>query len=121
MDLRKAARRATVYAEIMEGREKGVTEDLIAAGEVTIDNCEVITCAGDDGASVQRWVFTIVEDKAHFYFAGTVANKVFEEMLKACEGDYTELYSWFEKNTLSVKFESGTNKKGQPCTKVKVL
>lgn len=121
INLRKVAQKSVTLAEIMEGRVKGTTEELIAKGKpVIINDCEVMNMKTDEGEE-RVWAFTIDEDDKKFFFAGTVMKNIFEDILTACEGDYAEMYSAVNTQHLVVQFKEGKTKKGRPITTVDVL
>lgn len=120
LDLRKVAQRATTLSEIMVGREKGETEELIERkSNVHIDNCEFVTYT-KNGKEEQVWVFTVKEEPKKFYFGGTIVKNIFTELLKECQGDYEELYESIKAFNLEVKFEDGKTADGKAVTLVTV-
>lgn len=120
-DVRKAAMRATTLAELMEGREKGDTEDLIEMGVVTIDGCESCMLPNEDGEPEEQWVYTIEEEPTKFYFAGTVLKNMFKSLLKEAAGDYEVLYTGVADQKIPVEFSKGKTREGKKCTKIRVL
>ena len=122
INLQKVAQKATTLAEIMEGKTKGETSELIKRkAPVTINDCEVMELTNDEGEKEQVWAFTITEEPKKFYFAGTVVRNIFLAILEECQGDYAELYSAIETQGLKVKFGEGKTKKGRPVTTIEVL
>lgn len=114
LDLRSIARKATIIAEIMENKEKGITEELIELGKpVTINDCELCQITNDKGEPEQVWVFTIKEIPNKFFFGGYVVKKIFESIVEVCAGDYTELYSAVSSQGLKVKFGQSKTKDGK--------
>lgn len=122
IDLRKVAQKATTLAEIMEGKTKGNTEDLIKLNKpVTINDCEMVVLVNEEGEKENVWAFTIEEEPKTFYFAGTVLKNTFQAILEACQGDYAEMYNEVCEQNLVVKFSQGKTKKGRPVTTIEVL
>lgn len=113
-NIKSIAKKATVVAEIMEGREKGDTDELIARKEaVTINDCEQCSITNDKGEEERVWAYTIKEEPKKFYFAGYVLKKIFEEILVECEGDFAMLYKAIQEQGLTVKYGQRKTRDGK--------
>ena len=120
-DVRKSAMKATTLGELMEGREKGETEELIEMGTVTIKGCEQIELINDKGQPEEQWIFIVEEMPEKFFFAGTVAKNMFKRMLQDCQGDLDELYDGVSQQTIPVEFSEGKTRDNKKVTKIRVL
>lgn len=133
MDFKKIAQKATTLAEIMEGREKLDTDEIIEqfpdgfsideVEYVTIQKTEVVDKkTGETKTSVDEfWAFHFEESEDTFSFAGFVLAKIFKACLEQCEGDYEQLNEELKKNPLRVKLSASKTKSKQPITLVTVL
>lgn len=121
-NLKDIAKKATTLAEIMNGRDKIDTEEIIDTYEdgITIDNIELCLMVVD-GEQVNVWIYTFEEDKKHFAFAGYVLAKIFNQIVEECDGDLEKAYAEVKKQTLSVRLSTGKTKSKQPITLVEVL
>ena len=113
---RDLAVRATTLSDLMDGRDKIDTEDLISEypNGFTVDDLDLCT-VGDE----PLWVYTIRENDDAFAFAGSVLKKIFDAFLASCEGDLDTLRNEFD--GLKIKLKSGKTKKGKDITLVEVL
>ena len=121
---KKIAQQATTLCDLMEGREKIETEDIIK-------KYEVITIAdfvwAEMGAN-SCWVYTFLEDREHFAFAGVSIKSIFDSLLEEYQGDYQALRAAYtdevlKKNgdVIQLKLEYGKTKAGQRLTKATVV
>ena len=113
---RDLAVRATTLSDLMDGRDKIDTEDLISEYPegFTVDDLDLCT-VGDE----PLWVYTLREDDSVFAFAGSVLKKIFDACLTSCEGELDALHEEFD--GLKIKLKSGKTKKGKDITLVEVL
>lgn len=122
LNFRKLAQEELTLAQIMVGREKIDTDDVIDQfpDGLVIDEIEYVTMT-KDGKQESFWAFHIKGTEL-FAFAGTLLSKVFEKFLAACEGDYEALYEEFKNGDgLAVKISEGKTKDGKNLTKVDIL
>lgn len=120
LDLRKVAQEATTLSEIMVGKEKGDTQELIEHGKtVHINNCEFVVYQ-KNGKEEQVWCFTVTEKPNKFYFGGTVIKNIFAELLKECEGDYNLLYESIREYNIPAEFKNGKTSDGKTVTLVDI-
>lgn len=123
-DFKKIAQKSVTLAEIMEGREKIDTEQLIEdyPDGFGIDEIEFVTLQKGDGKVDDFWAFH-VKGTNYFAFSGLVLGKIFNDFLKEYEGDYEELYDNFKKSGgIKVKLTSAVTKSTKrPVTTVQVL
>ena len=120
MNIREIAVKATTMSELMEGREKIDTKDIINDYPKGVHICAAEPVAMTDGS--EFWVFLFEEEPTKFAFAGYVLNKIFNKILEYCEGDVTSMNSELAKQNLGVRlYEGKTKDKKQPITMVDVI
>lgn len=126
MDFKKIALDATTMSEIMNGRDKMDTEELIKKypDGVTIDFIDNVNMQQEDGEE-NVWIFVTEEQPNKFTFAGFVLAKIFNNILDEFEGDYAEMIETYnsalKEDKLRVKLERAKTKAKREITKVTVL
>lgn len=126
MDFKKIALDATTMSEIMNGRDKMDTEELIKKYPegVTIDFIDNVNMQQED-AEENVWIFVTEEQPNKFTFAGFVLAKIFNNILAEFEGDYAEMIETYnsalKEDKLRVKLERAKTKSKREITKVTVL
>lgn len=126
MDFKKIALDATTMSELMNGRDKMDTEELIKnyPNGVTIDFIDNVNMQQEDGDE-NVWIFVTEEQPNKFTFAGFVLAKIFNNILDIFEGDYAEMIesynSALKEDKLRVKLERAKTKSKREITKVTVL
>lgn len=126
MDFKKIALDATTMSEIMNGRDKMDTEELIKKYPegVTIDFIDNVNMQQEDGEE-NVWIFVTEEQPNKFTFAGFVLAKIFNNILAEFEGDYAEMIETYnsalKEDKLRVKLERAKTKSKREITKVTVL
>lgn len=126
MDFKKIALDATTMSEIMNGRDKMDTEELIKKYPegVTIDFIDNVNMQQEDGEE-NVWIFVTEEQPNKFTFAGFVLAKIFNNILAEFEGDYDEMIETYnsalKEDKLRVKLERAKTKSKREITKVTVL
>lgn len=114
---RDLAVKTTTLSDIMDGKNKIDTEELIKSYPkgftvIDLDLCTI----GDDNV----WVYSIKEDSDVFAFAGTVLKKIFDAFLLSCDGDVSALRDEFD--GLKIRLKAGkTKKNNKDITLVEVL
>lgn len=127
MDFKKIALEATIMSELMNGRDKMDTEELIKKypNGVIIDFIDNVNMQQEDGEAENVWIFVTEEQPDKFTFAGFVLAKIFNDILSKFEGDYDamieEYNSALKKDKLRVKLERAKTKAKREITKVTVL
>lgn len=127
MDFKKIALDATTISELMNGRDKMDTEELIKKypDGVTIDFIDNVNMSQEDGEAENVWVFVTEEQPGKFTFAGFVLAKIFNNILVEFEGDYAEMIETYnsalKEDKLRVKLERAKTKSKREITKVTVL
>lgn len=127
MDFKKIALDATTISELMNGRDKMDTEELIKKypDGVTIDFIDNVNMSQEDGEAENVWVFVTGEQPDKFTFAGFVLAKIFNNILVEFEGDYAEMIETYnsalKEDKLRVKLERAKTKSKREITKVTVL
>lgn len=127
MDFRKIALDATTMSELMNGRDKMDTEELIKKypDGVTIDFIDNVNMSQEDGEAENVWIFVTEEQPDKFTFGGFVLAKIFNNILAEFEGDYDamieEYNSSLKEDKLRVKLERAKTKTKREITKVTVL
>lgn len=126
MDFKKIALDATTMSELMNGRDKMDTEELIKKypNGVTIDFIDNVNMQQEDGEE-NVWIFVTEEQPDKFTFAGFVLAKIFNNILDEFEGDYAEMIETYnsalKEDKLRVKLERAKTKSKREITKVTVL
>ena len=126
MDFKKIALDATTMSELMNGRDKMDTEELIKKypNGVTIDFIDNVNMQQEDGEE-NVWIFVTEEQPNKFTFAGFVLAKIFNNILDEFEGDYAEMIETYnsalKEDKLRVKLERAKTKFKREITKVTVL
>lgn len=122
MDFRKQAQKATTLAEIMEGKEKGDTQQLIDYGKkVTLNNFEPVVLANEDGEAEEVFAFTVKEFPHYFFFAGHIMRKILADWVKAY-GNYEDCIEDYKKcDPVELKFSTGKTKAKRQVTLVEVI
>lgn len=126
MDFKKIALDATIMSELMNGRDKMDTEELIKKypNGVTIDFIDNVNMQQEDGEE-NVWIFVTEEQPDKFTFAGFVLAKIFNNILSEFEGDYAEMIETYnsalKEDKLRVKLERAKTKTKREITKVTVL
>lgn len=126
MDFKKIALDATTMSELMNGRDKMDTEELIKKypNGVTIDFIDNVNMQQEDGEE-NVWIFVTEEQPNKFTFAGFVLAKIFNNILDEFEGDYAEMIDTYnsalKEDKLRVKLERAKTKSKREITKVTVL
>jgi len=126
MNFKKIALDVTTMSEIMNGRDKMDTEELIKKYPegVTIDFIDNVNMQQEDGEE-NVWIFVTEEQPNKFTFAGFVLAKIFNNILAEFEGDYAEMIETYnsalKEDKLRVKLERAKTKAKREITKVTVL
>ena len=126
MDFKKIALDTTTMSELMNGRDKMDTEELIKKypNGVTIDFIDNVNMQQEDGEE-NVWIFVTEEQPNKFTFAGFVLAKIFNNILDEFEGDYAEMIETYnsalKEDKLRVKLERAKTKSKREITKVTVL
>lgn len=127
MDFKKIALDATTMSELMNGRDKMDTEELIKKypDGVTIDFIDNVNMSQEGGEAENVWIFVTEEQPDKFTFGGFVLAKIFNNILAEFEGDYDamieEYNSSLKEDKLRVKLERAKTKTKREITKVTVL
>lgn len=126
MDFKKIALDATTMSELMNGRDKMDTEELIKKypNGVIIDFIDNVNMQQEDGEE-NVWIFVTEEQPNKFTFAGFVLAKIFNNILDVFEGDYADMIETYntalKEDKLRVKLERAKTKSKREITKVTVL
>nr|DAT90108.1 MAG TPA: hypothetical protein [Caudoviricetes sp.] len=126
MNFKKIALDATIMSELMNGRDKMDTEELIEKypNGVTIDFIDNVNMQQEDGEE-NVWIFVTEEQPNKFTFAGFVLAKIFNNILAEFESDYAEMIETYnsalKEDKLRVKLERAKTKSKREITKVTVL
>lgn len=126
MDFKKIALDVTTMSELMSGRDKMDTEELIKKypDGVTIDFIDNVNMQQEDGEE-NVWIFVTEEQPNKFTFAGFVLAKIFNNILSEFGGDYAEMIETYnsalKEDKLRVKLERAKTKSKREITKVIVL
>lgn len=127
MDFKKIALDVTTMSELMNGRDKMDTEELIKKypDGVTIDFIDNVNMSQEGGEAENVWIFVTEEQPDKFTFGGFVLAKIFNNILAEFEGDYDAMIETYnsalKKNKLRVKLERAKTKAKREITKITVL
>ena len=113
------AKKTVTGCEIMQGREKISTEDIIAKWPqgITLMGFDILT--GKEG---QYPVFSFAEDSEHYYFGGKILSDIVFGWLDDYEGDKARCNADLKADGgLKVKLEKAKGKNGRAYTNVVVL
>ena len=118
------AKKATTLSEIMEGRDKISTEDIIKNYQdgITINAFDMITTTNDYGEPSTFPVLTFAEDDTKFLYGGKALNDICQMWLSNFDGDI-ETCSKALKSAGGVKIKLATarTKAGKNFTSVEVI
>ena len=113
------AAKATRLSDLMVGRDKITTEELIAnyPDGFTINEFDVITVDADTFP-----VFTIKEDKYKFAFGGAVLSNIIDEWVKQFDGSISDTSEALKQaGGVRIKFIKSRTKSGNQVTLVEVM
>lgn len=118
-DLKKLAKAQLTLSELMIGRSKIDTEDIIKyyPNGITVNNFEN-DIETENGTTI---VYTFKEDDTKFAFGGKVIQNLFEGLIEDYEGDISELKDDVKSQGLKIKLKSGKTKKGLQVTTVDIV
>ena len=113
------AKKATVVSELMNGKTKLSTEELIAKypDGIHVTAIDKVTSTGDRNYSI----FTFAENPNVFCNGGTVMNKIVDSWLEALGGSLTDVNAELEAEPVGMKFIKAQTKSGKNITKVIIL
>lgn len=125
INIKKVAKKAVVLSELMNGREKIETEDIIKyyKDKISINAAECISIPdekSEDGTS-RFYVYTFKEEEKKFAFSGAVLTKVFDGIMEACKGDVEVFNKELADQVLEVRLSTGKTKDKKQITLVEVL
>lgn len=122
INIKELAKKETIVAEIMDGREKGDTSDLIKNGKpVQINDFEACHITNKDGEEELVYAYTVEEQPKRFYFAGFVLKKIFDAIVSSCDGNLEEAYGEVRKQKLKVLFGEKKTKSKNTVTTIEVV
>lgn len=123
INIKNIAKKEITISELMEGREKIETRDIIKyyPNGIHINKCERVTTE-KDGKPETFYIYLFDEEPERFAFSGYILNKIFNAILEACEGDFSQMNEELAEQKLTVKLsESKTKSNKQPITLVEVV
>lgn len=117
--LKNLAKKALILSELMEGREKISTEDIIKyyPNGITITAYDG-PIKTENGETV---IYIFKEEKDKFAFGGTIMQSLFNRLVVSYEGDIGALKADLAKEGLKVKLGETENKSGQTMTSVEIV
>lgn len=120
LNLKKIAKKATTLPSLMKNREKIDTEDIkkFYPKGISINAIDVLH---DSEHDKDFYVFTIIEDIRVFAFSGEVLNRVFNEWVKAADGEISAVNEALAKEPVKVILGTEKNKQKQEYTTVTVV
>ena len=119
-NFRDLARKATTLSELMENREKIMTEEVIKnfPDGITLNAVDVIKTY-----DTEYPVFTFLEDSSRFYCGGIILSKIVGKWLKEYNGDLGMLnHDLAETGGVKVKLTEAKTRDGKNnITQVEVI
>lgn len=124
INIKKIAKKAITFSELMNGRDKIETEDIIRyhKDKITINQAECVQVPDDrseDGQS-RFYIYTFKEEEKKFAFSGAILTKVFDSIMEAVEGDVEDFNKALSEG-LEVRLSTGRTKDKKQITLVEVL
>lgn len=120
-DFRQLAKKETSLSDVMTDREKITCDELIEnyPDGVTITAFDYVQSKKSKG---KYPVFNIEEDPTVFCNGGTILTRIFDEFVKAMDGDIDAASEELRRQGgLAVKLGHGTTKQGDDLITVEVL
>lgn len=112
---------ATSLSDLMNGREKVTTEDIIKKypGGITITGADIVEYE-KDGRPVSYPVLTFAENNKFFYTGGIVLKKIVERWLSHFNSA-EEMNVALAGDPVKVKLSTGRSKSGNSITNVEIV
>lgn len=125
MNIKNIARKSTTFSELMLGKTKIETEDIIKYYDkgITIREAEGVDMPdsrNEDGMA-HFYIFTFEEEPDKFAFAGYVLTKIFDDILTECAGDIEQFNKELLRQGLKVKLSTSKTKNKREVTTVEVI
>lgn len=123
MNFREIALNATSLSELMNGRTKLDTKDIVTQFPegITITGVDLVEYE-KDGKNIVYPVIIFKENENAFYMGGLILKKIVEAWAKQTNGDYKELSRLLvESGGVKIKLSEGKSKTGNNITNVEVL
>lgn len=121
--LKERAKAVTSLSDLMSGREKGSTSDLINQ-KLTVQAVDLTRLLNNNTGELEDVpviIFKEITDK--FYFGGTVWKQIIESWVELYDTatPLKEVNEDLQKENVVVEITSGRTKKGNNITRVEVL
>ena len=116
----EAAKKATTLSELMEGRDKITTEDILFQynGIITVIGADLVNGTGKQGEQTQYPVIIFKEDEKKFLSGGTVLKKIVDSWLSLCDGDIEAMNKGLmEEGGVRIRLEKGKTHGGNNITR----
>ena len=110
ISLKRITEKQLTLSDLMIGREKVETEEIIKAYPKGITIDEIDVCYLD---SEEVFVYTFKEDRRSFAFAGHVLKNLFKSWLEAYEGSIDDVNDTLSKETIVLRLERTKTKDGK--------
>ena len=115
------AKEATTLCEIMNGKTKIDTDDLLGK-EITVTAFDFIELKDKSGELNEFAVICFKEDPEAFFFAGTVLTKICKAWAKEFDGSAEEASAELASDGgVVIKMTAGKTKNGRRITNVEIL
>lgn len=116
------AKEATTLCELMQGKTKVDTEELLDK-EITITGFDFIELKDGKTDELKRFaVCTFAEDEGAFFFGGTVLTKICDRWAKDFDGDAEAASEALaEEGGCVIKMTEGKTKNGRHITNVDII
>ena len=122
-DFKSLAVEATSLSELMNGRTKVDTADIIAKYPegITVTTVDMIEYEMD-GKPIEYPVFLFAENENAFYAGGVVLKKIARAWVSKFDGDYSAMSAALaESGGVKIKLSSGKAKNGNTITNVDIV
>ena len=104
---------------ITVGREKGMTEELIKKGNVTIVDAEMVERVNKRGEKEMVFCYVVEEFPNKFFYAGAVLkSRVDQAVAEYFDGVVSDFIDAIKEEKLPVRFYEGKTKAGDKVTLV---
>lgn len=122
INFKASVKKATVLADLMEGREKIETSDIIKyyPNKITVTEVEEVNLPDEsrEGGINHFYVYTIKEAPDRFAYAGHVLTKIIDQIISDNDGDIGAINKELKNGGLTLKLSKGETKSGQEVTLV---
>lgn len=124
INIKEIAKNVTTLSELMNGREKIETDDIIKyhSEYITIYAAERLELPDEKTKELKPcYIYLFEEESDKFAFGGYMLTKIFDAILSECDGDIKAFNDLLDVQKLRVQLKNGKTKDKKPITLVEVL